>query len=593
MLRNLAEHARTLRALIAVCAAGALCVVLFVTERERNETKARAIYLANATLWKMSELIFESQRFSNELLAYEAGTASVDDVQLRFDILWSRLDVLEQSQVQGWGQIDNQLQAFRSLMVSEEPLIFSDAPLSPEESARLRAAVSRQGLDARRVWTDAFTGASPAIWAISATAVDELGSFTHVLTAGLISLLMLYVLAEIFFAGRAQKREHRLHEAAALASAAKSRFLANVSHEIRTPLNGILGMASELADSRLTDDQAQCLDVIEQSGGVLLNTINDVLDLSKVEAGAFQVEHRPFVLADTLEAARALYAATAREKGLTLSLQVQANLPRRVMGDERRLQQVMHNLIANAVKFTETGSVSIRAMPEVDGHGIVLSVRDTGPGIPLEARGRIFQPFAQADASISRQFGGTGLGLAISKQLCEAMGGSLSLLSRAGNGTTFYCSLPLQAAVEQEASEQTKTADQPPDLHGWQVLVADDNATNRLILTRFLKNTGAVLSYAESGAAAVELAADHEFDLILMDIQMPRMDGTAATRAIREMEQQRGRPGVTIVAVTANALNHQADEYRQSGMQDVLAKPVSKPELMALLHDLAELRRAA
>ena len=270
-----------------------------------------------------------------------------------------------------------------------------------------------------------------------------------------------------------------------------------------------------------------------------------------------------------------------------LDLQVRENIPAVVMGDGRRLRQVLHNLVANAVKFTEEGRITVRAQPSNDGEGVIISVRDTGPGIAPEARERIFQPFAQEDASITRRYGGTGLGLSISRQICEAMDGSLALVSRTGNGATFYMELPLQAAAPGAAAPTGARETGPPNLADRQILVADDNETNRLILRRFLKPTGASLSMAANGVEAVEQASETRFDAILMDVQMPRMDGVAATVAIREEEGARALAPVVIIGVTANVLAHQAAEYREEGMTEVLAKPVSKRALFEMLYALA------
>ena len=588
MFRRLQEDARTLRALLAIGIAAALAAVLFVQERAQATAKERAVFAVSAISWKVSELIFEAQRLATGLEDFADGRITQSDVNLRFDLMWSRLTVLENSEVADDPQFAAILSTFGAFLSGEEAVIY-DAPVIPPDTVRrLVADIDELTRLARVSWVDLFAARQVDRRAIELTELQRADAGYRLLVIVLILMLMIYVVGEVWFAGRGQRRERALREAAARANEAKTRFLATVSHEIRTPLNGILGMAAELAETDLTADQARCLSVLEQSGGVLLGTINDVLDLSRIEAGQMHVEFRPYALREMLDAACALYSARARERGLTLGLTVDAGLPAMIEGDGRRLRQVLHNLVANAVKFTETGSVSVLA--EAREGRLRIRVTDTGPGIPPEARQRVFEPFGQADTSATRQHGGTGLGLTISRQLCVAMGGDLTLAD-SDRGAAFVIDLPLVAAPE-PALVHAAPVSPPPDLSGQDLLVVDDNATNRMILERFLAPSGARVHMADCGEAAVQAAQATRFCMILMDIQMPGMDGVAATLEIRRQAQEAGRPRTTIVAVTANVLSHQVQEYRDAGMDDVLPKPVSKKALLALLGRCA-LPRAA
>ncbi len=383
-----------------------------------------------------------------------------------------------------------------------------------------------------------------------------------------------------------QKEAEAALEAArdtALAAAEmKSQFVANVSHEIRTPMNGILGMTQLLLASPLNGRQKEFAETIAQSADALMGVINDLLDFSKIEAGKLSIEALDFDLEALLRDVIELYQPRALGKKLTLRLETETGLPGWVKGDPLRMRQILLNLTDNALKFTQEGSILVRAEPQAASH-IRISVRDTGIGMDEAARGRIFRAFAQADGSVSRKFGGTGLGLAICKQLAELMGGELSVESTPGQGSTFTLTLPLPAvSAPPRAISPTPP---PPSIRfpGVKVLVAEDNPVNMKLIRFLLEPLEVTVLAVEDGRSAYDLLASTPVDLVLMDCQMPEWDGLTATRAIRRREAETGAPRLPVIALTANAMLGYAETCRAAGMDDYLTKPIREDELAAAL----------
>ncbi|WP_425039700.1 ATP-binding protein [Primorskyibacter sp. S187A] len=584
-------NARSLRALAAVFAIIALMVLFGFHQREMQDAKDRAMFAVSATSWKVSELILEAQRFSQSLRLHATGETSRSDLQLRFDILWSRVDVVESTDVEQDLAIKKALEDFRTFNDSMDGILYSDGLIPPRLAVGASYEVTQLANSMRVAWVNAFAGRQFADASLQIIEQQE-GMRRQTILAVLVGLIGVYLVAEIFLAVNAQKKEAKLEaeaQAAAMASAAKTRFLANVSHEVRTPLNGILGMASELAESDLKPDQRECLRIISHAGDILLHTLNDVLDLSKVESGQLELEIISFNLHEIVHSAVALYKPNAEAKGLSLSLSLADDVPRFVTGDGQRISQVMHNLIGNAVKFTDIGEVTLRiARAKATGY-LRFEVQDTGVGIPDAVHEKIFDPFSQADGSVTRKKGGTGLGLSISRHLCVEMGGYLKVKSHLGKGSTFWFELPLvETATAANPSMDTRPAevidfDTSQEATLERILIVDDNTTNRLVAKRFLKTVEAEVVEADGGQVAVDLVHERAFDVILMDIQMPEMCGREATRKIRELEKRLSRPPARILAVTANVMTHQIDEYMESGMDDVLPKPLSKKLLIEKL----------
>ena len=376
----------------------------------------------------------------------------------------------------------------------------------------------------------------------------------------------------------AQAEIERRRLAAEQANAAKTQFLATMSHEIRTPMNGVLGMAEVLRGTALGPRQSKMVDIIVQSGAALMEIIDAVLDLAKIESGRLTIVHDPFDLRRVIEEVASLFSGAATAKGIALGTELSGDLSPRYRGDAGALRQVLSNLVSNAVKFTESGMVTIVARRSQS--GVEISVRDTGIGIPTEAQARIFDSFEQADSSTTRRFGGTGLGLAIVRRLTEAMGGRVSVDSEPGAGSVFSVRLPLEALrpTGLERPHEDMPVEVPP---GLRVLVAEDNATNQIVTGAMLRRLGCVVTMVETGAAAVEAATRGGFDIVLMDVSMPLMNGTEATEAIRAAEN--GARHTPIIGLSAHVLPEQREQAMAAGMDDFLTKPVAVNQLRRAL----------
>ncbi|MGE0093387.1 MAG: ATP-binding protein [Alphaproteobacteria bacterium] len=389
-------------------------------------------------------------------------------------------------------------------------------------------------------------------------------------------------LGEIVERNRINEELSRLSREAEAAERAMGAFLATMSHELRTPMNGVVGMTSLLLDTPLTPDQHRYVQAVRSAADTLLSVVNDVLDYSKLEAGRIELEALDFNLANCITSVTTLLESSASAKGLTLATSIAPGTPKRLVGDVGRLRQILFNLVGNAIKFTEKGSVTIEVHPAsqtADKVMLRFVVRDTGIGIPPEVRADLFTRFTQANCTIARKYGGTGLGLAICRQLCTLMDGTIGVESIVGQGSAFWFDLPFAPAAETAPPKPAITAAVP--VEPLRILVAEDNRTNQMVVTAALGKHGHTIDVVANGLEAVEAVQRVPYDVVLMDDQMPEMDGVEAAKTIRALKTETAK--VPIIALTGNVLPEDKARYLEAGMTEHVAKPVDFKLLQSVI----------
>lgn len=596
-----------------VCAVVVIFSMLIKREGELHdsirENAIWAVYQLDREARSLHAMVQLVQSFNRqESLVDAQSEITPKSLTTRYDILHSRMSILANSKYNAYFEqnrvIGNAIEKVRQQVLALEPTFDRIASQKRLQGIKFKTIEARLAI-VREATNDLLVRTNTAL---SVARADARDAVINVQMQAFLFMIAI-VLAALFFAvnmmrqvrcmrrsreelARAAMETERAYEAAEAGNKAKSAFLATIGHEIRTPLNAILGMAELLTHKPLPEEQAEYVRAINSSGKALLEMINEILDFAKMEYGADQTEECVFHLGSLVQDAVSIVETQAKERNNKLTVTTETCLRDiAVSSDPIRLKRVLLNLLSNAVKFTENGSIRVDVRAETqDGQlaRLNIAVCDTGIGIAEDAQKELFTAFHQVDSSIGRRFGGTGLGLAICKQIVEDMRGSISVVSQAGQGATFSFDVPVRFVTDQLPAEtgapDAAAVDDSP-LRSLHVLVVEDNLINQQVATKFLERLGQKVALADNGQAAVESVRTGTYDLVLMDLQMPVVDGITATRRIRALGGINAR--LPIVAMSANASGKHRRECREAGMNDFVSKPVSLQQLEALLRQYA------